>query len=286
MLKRWWLFPVLAVAGVVAGTFVVAVLTYLQPKTFDSTAVVEVKQGNVVLTPFGEDEPQQARDPDFLRRQTGLMKSPKLLLDAVAVGDFKKKWHVDDGKAAEILGRSITVEPIRGTDLLSFRGRYTNREDARDMVTSLITAYRNQRKTSEENASAKALDELSKAVKAQEDRVEEGRAELAKHVGKYDLLHRDFRPDEKVGSTEDYVPKKQRFEADVEMLQTLKLKYTTEKVSQGMQDEAVVIHEEPQLAMVPSGPAVGRNMLYGMIGGLLASQVVALLLVVILPSRA
>lgn len=233
MLKRRWLFPVLAVAGVVAGAFIVAVLAYLQPKTFDSTAVVKIQPANVVLTPFEETESQQSRDPDFLRRQVELMKSPKLLLDAVAVGDFKKKWHIDDEKAAEIFGRSITVEPIRGTDLLSLRGRYTNREDARDMVISLITAYRNQWKTSEDSASGKTLDELSKAVKAQEDRVEERRAELAKHVGRHKLLHRDFRPDETLDSREVYVAKKQQFEAEVELLQRLKLKYVTEKVSRG-----------------------------------------------------
>ena len=283
MLKRWWLFPLLAVFGVVAGIGIAAVLTYLKPKTFDSTAMVEIKPDGKVLGPFGTDPP--TRNRNFLKSQMLRLKSPNLLLEAVKEGDFKAKWLIDAEKAAEILNRSITVTEVPGTDLLTIRGRHTNREDARDMVLSLIAVYAKQRKSSGATAPQKAMAELGKAVRKQEDRVEERRKELSEQDGQKDLLHREFRPGERLDPTEDYTSNKQQFEADLELLQTLKLKYVTERVTLQMDDDPVVVHEEPQLAMVPSGPNVAKNMVYGMIGGFLVSQVIALLLAMALPGR-
>ena len=127
------------------------------------------------------------------------------------------------------------------------------------------------------------MNELGKAVREQEDQVEEARKELSKQVRQHDLLHREFRPGETLESSEEYVARKREFETELELLQSLKLKYVTQKVSSEALDDPVVVHEAPQLAMVPSGPNVAKNLGYGMAGGLLVSQVIALLLAMALP---
>jgi capsular polysaccharide biosynthesis protein len=85
--------------------------------------------------------------------------------------------------------------------------------------------------------------------------------------------------------TEEYVIRKREFESELELLQSLKLKHVTEKVAREMKDDTVVIHEEPEVASAPSGPNAAGNMGMGIMVGLAVSQVVALSLALLLPSR-
>jgi|GEM_PF-2345724 len=292
MKRWWWLFPVLAVAGLFAGVLVAGIVTYLQPKTFDSQAVVEIKPPGTVLSPFGADAPPPAgRDAKFLEREMAVLKSHGVLLAAAKQGDFDKKWAVSSADAAAIVEHSITLENLRGTDLVSIRARHVNREDARDMVLAVIAEYRKQRGSRATGASEVVLKGLTEAVREQEESVEEKRKALAEIVRTKTLLHwKDGASPPPQGGTsavdtEEYVSRKREFEADLELLQSLKLKSVTEKVAREMNDDVVVIHEDPQVALASSGPNVTGNMGMGIMVGLAASQVVALSLALLLPSR-
>ncbi|RYD63860.1 MAG: hypothetical protein EOP84_33255, partial [Verrucomicrobiaceae bacterium] len=289
MKRWWWLFPVLAVAGLFAGVFVAGVVTYVQPKTFDSQAVVEIKPPGKILSPFNPGSPPPERDPKFLEREMAVLKSHGVLLGAVKQLDLDRKWAVPAADAAAIVGRSLTMEQLRGTDLVSIRARHVNREDARDMVVGIITEYRNQRGSREVGKSDSALKALSEAVREQEDKVDERRKALTEIVRTRTLLHlKDgASPPPQSGAggtdTDEYVTRKREFEAELELLQSLKLKHVTEQVSTKMDQDVIIIHEDPQVALAPSGPDVTGNMGMGIMVGLAASQVVALSLALLLP---
>ncbi|WAC18528.1 hypothetical protein OVA24_14935 [Luteolibacter sp. SL250] len=291
MKRWWWLFPVLAVAGLFVGVMVASVVTYVQPKTFDSQAVVEIKPPGIILSPFDPGSPSPERDPKFLEREMALMKSQGVLLAAVKQLDLDKRWAMPAPDAAVIVERSLTVEQLRGTDLVSIRARHVNREDARDIVVAVIDQYRKQRSSRDTGKSESASKALSEAVREQEGKVEERRKALAAVVRTKTLLHHHegVTPKPQVGGggvdTEEYVARKREFESELELLQSLKLKYVTEKVSRELDDDSVVVHEEAQLALAPSGPNVTGNMGMGIMVGLAASQVLALALVLLLPSR-
>ncbi len=270
---------------------VAGVVTYVQPKTFDSQAVVEIKPPGKILSPFDSGSPPPERDPKFLEREMAVMRSQGVLLAAVKQLDLDKRWGLPAADAAAILGRSITLEQLKGTDLVAIRARYVNREDARDMVMAIITEYRKQLTRRETRESESALKSLSEAVREQEEKVEERRKALAEIVRTKTLLHHHngVLPNPQGGTggidTEEYVTRKREFESELELLQSLKLKNLTEKVSREMQEDMLVIHEEPQLPQVPSGPNVTGNMGMGIMSGLAVSQVVALSLALLLPSR-
>ena len=291
MKRWWWLFPVLAVAGLFVGVVVAGMVTYVQPKTFDSQAVVEIKPPGIILSPFDSKSPPPERDPKFLEHEMAAMKSQGVLLAAVKQMDFDKKWALPAPDAAAIVGRSITVEQLQGTDLVTIRARHVNREDARDMVLAVIGEYRDQRGSREAATSGDALKSLSEAVREQENKVEERRKALAEIVRTRTLLHRKEGagppPDAGAGGidTEEYVTRKREFEEDLELLQMLKLKHVTEKASAKISQEVMVVHEEPQIALAPSGPDVTGTMGMGIMVGLAVSQVVALSLALMLPSR-
>ncbi|MBX3739795.1 MAG: hypothetical protein KF712_02300 [Akkermansiaceae bacterium] len=292
MKRWWWLFPVLAVAGLSVGVMVAGVVTYVQPKTFDSQAVLEIKPPGKILSPFDSGSPPPLeRDPKFLEREMAVLKSHAVLLDAVKQLDLDRKWALPAPDAAAIVERSLTVEQLRGTDLVSIRARHVNREDARDMVVAVIAEYRKQRSSRDAGKSESASNALAEAVREQENKVEERRKALAEIVRTKTLLHHHegVTPKPQAGAggvdTEEYVIRKREFESELELLQSLKLKHVKERVSRELNDDSVAIHEEPLLAMAPSGPNVAGNMGMGIMGGLAASQVVALSLALLLPSR-
>ncbi|WAC21202.1 polysaccharide biosynthesis tyrosine autokinase [Luteolibacter sp. SL250] len=69
--------------------------------------------------------------------------------------------------------------------------------------------------------------------------------------------------------TQDYVDAKREFETDLDLLQTMKLKFLTEKVSTKMGDESIAVHEEPVIAQAPVSPNVTLNLVLGAVVGLI-----------------
>src|SRR5690606_26959808 len=68
--------------------------------------------------------------------------------------------------------------------------RHVNKEDARDVATEVSEAYRQYRNDLEGKEAEKALDELSKAVREQEDKVEERRKALSNIVREKEIIYR------------------------------------------------------------------------------------------------
>lgn len=281
----------LAVAGLSVGVMVAGVVTYVQPKTFDSQAVMVIKPPGVLLSPSDSGSPPPVWNPKSLEREMALLKSRAVVLEAVKQLDLDRKWALPAPDAAAIVERALTVEQLRGTDLVSVRARHVNREDARDIVVAVISEYRKQRSSRDAGKSESASNALAEAVREQENKVEERRKALAEIVRTKTLLHHHngVTPKPQVGAggvdTEEYVIRKREFESELELLQSLKLKHVKEKVSRELDDDSVAIHEQPQVALAPSGPNVTGNMGMGIMVGLAASQVVALSLALLLPSR-
>ncbi len=389
-----------------------AVITYVMPKKFESSAVIEVKPRGQILSPFGrmgsEGSGEARMTPRFFETEFEKIKSSKSLVKVVDNLDLVKRWGKDrDLIVSELKYRIITTQNIRGTDLISIKVRHVNKEDARDVATEVAEAYRQYRHGLEENESKRALDELSKAVREQEDKVEERRKALSNIVREKEIIYRgsesifgnagvdeddsartaadafakleqqkielesqiksllnydseqlmvyasglelpenivktlypqylemrreleaaktqglgDNHPTvkelagrvanmkkdldagvvnlrdvlrarlemataqlgqvenlkiEKKGEavrkgidTQDYVDAKREFETDLELLQTMKLKYLTEKVSGKLGDDSIAVHEEPVIAQTPVSPNVTLNLVLGAVVGLI-----------------
>lgn len=172
-----------------------AVITYVMPKKFESSAVIEVKPRGQVLAPFGEHRTEvsgMARmTPRFFETEFEKIKSSKSLAKVIEKLDLVKHWGKDqEAIMAELKNKIINTQNIRGTDLISIRVRHVNKEDARDVAREVALAYQEYRSGLEQKESEKALNELSKAVREQEDKVEERRKALSNIAREKEIIFR------------------------------------------------------------------------------------------------
>ena len=92
--------------------------------------------------------------------------------------ELVNKWGVDKETAIRILKGIVNTQNIRGTDLISITVRHTDKEDARNVTAEVARAYKAYRTEIESRDADKGLYELNKAVRDQEDKVEERRKVL------------------------------------------------------------------------------------------------------------
>ena len=157
-----------------------AVITYVMPKKYQSSATIEVKpRGRTIEPLFGVAGSNSAMmTANFFGTEFEKIKSRNSLSKVIDKLDLTNKWGVDRELALNILKNIVGTQNIRGTDLISITVRHTNKEDARDITAEVAEAYKEYRIELESKNLDKGINELKKAVREQEDKVEERRKVL------------------------------------------------------------------------------------------------------------
>lgn len=287
MFKRfWWVFLVMLPVGALSGLMIMAVVTYVMPRKYESQAVIEVKP--LPSGAHGDIGFQHTTPQNFYATEFEKIKSRAILAKVVGKLELTRNWGVDEDTAIQMLRSLVSPDNIRGTDLISIRVRHTDREGARDIAAELAKKYREYRVEILNREAERHMNELNKAVKEQEEKVEERRKVLATifRTGSLlagpDMAEADAEKSMDVIHAQDVTDAKRDFETDQALLQTMKLKQIGLRITDRMQDESVVIHEEPQIPQVPVSPNVTLNLLLGAVGGFLLSPLVALPLMILL----
>lgn len=275
MRRRWWLLLVCLPVGLMVGLLASSVLIYIQPKLFESTAVVEIKPSAMVSLPDADGDTPES-DPRFLENEMTHLTSPEVMRRAVEKGAFDKRWGMTEDEAVAEMGRSVRVQRIQGTDLISIRAISVFRQDAPEMAKAVADGYKEDRVERMNKDSAQALDELKQSVKHHEAQVEERRKKLMEAERKKVVTGG-------ILGLEPEGPMVKNEEA--EAMRSTKLDLLVEKVSASMGDQMLIIHESPQVPMKPSGPDAMRYLLPCMAGGLGAGALIGLLLVLLFPKR-
>ena len=160
-----------------------AVITYVMPKKYESVATIEVKPKNAGVSPLGESFIDSfganRMTAQFFGTEFEKIRSSNSLSKVVDKLELVSKWGVDKQNAIQMLKSIVQTQNLRGTDLITIRVRHTSKEDARDVTSEVAKAYKEYRAEIEEGDADKKLIELNKAVRAQEDKVEERRKVLA-----------------------------------------------------------------------------------------------------------
>ena len=171
-----------------------AVITYVMPKKYQSQAVIEVKPRAAGISPLGlqlnELSGERAMTPQFFGTEFEKIKSRNSLEKVVQNLELVNRWNVDKETALAILKGIVDTQNIRGTDLISIRVRHTNKVDARDIAEEVALSYRQYRAEIESRDAENALQELNKAVRNQEDKVEERRKVLATIVRTKGIIYK------------------------------------------------------------------------------------------------
>jgi capsular exopolysaccharide synthesis family protein len=155
-----------------------AVITYVMPKKYESSATIEVKPKSVGQSPFeGGNSPSYGASPmtaQFFGTEFEKIKSSNSLAKVVEKLELVNKWSVDKETAIRILKGIVSTQNIRGTDLISITVRHTDKEDARNVTAEVARAYKAYRTEIESRDSEKGLLELNKAVRDQEGIIYKG----------------------------------------------------------------------------------------------------------------
>lgn len=171
-----------------------AVITYVMPKKYESSTTIEVKPRIAGISPLGsqlnELSGASRMTEQFFGTEFEKIKSRNSLEKVVQNLELVNRWSVDKESALGILKGIVNTQNIRGTDLISIRVRHTNKVDARDIAEEVARAYRLYRAEIESRDADNALQELNKAVRNQEDKVEERRKVLATIVRTKGIIYK------------------------------------------------------------------------------------------------
>jgi polysaccharide biosynthesis transport protein len=171
-----------------------AVITYVMPKKFESQATIEVKPRQAGMSPLGAQMTETSgagrMTPQFFGTEFEKIKSRNCLEKVVEKLQLVNRWGVDKETALQIVRGIVNTQNIRGTDLISIRVRHTNKVDARDVAAEVAGAYRDYRTEIETRDADRQLQELNKAVRDQEDKVEERRKVLATIVRTKGIIYK------------------------------------------------------------------------------------------------
>lgn len=171
-----------------------AVITYVMPKKYESYATIEVKPRGAGMSPLGatmtETSGASRATPQFFGTEFEKIKSRNSLQKVVESLQLVNRWNVDKETALSILKGIVNTQNIRGTDLISIRVRHTSKVDARDITEEVANAYKAYRAEIEGRDAERQLHELNKAVRDQEDKVEERRKVLATIVRTKGIIYK------------------------------------------------------------------------------------------------
>ena len=156
-----------------------SVITYVMPKKFESTATVQVKPRTPGITVLGREMTESSGSglmtQQFFATEFEIIKSRNVLMKVAEKLELPNKWGYDKETVFMILKGIVDTQNRRNTDLIDIKVRHTNREDARDITAEVAKAYKDYRTEIEGRDSERGLQELRKAVRDQEDKVEERR---------------------------------------------------------------------------------------------------------------
>ncbi len=158
-----------------------AVITYVMPQKFESKATMQVKPPGMGMRPFGQNfsETSGKTTPQFFATEFEVIKSRNSLEKVVDNLKLEKHWGLNKEQCLRILDSIVMTENIRGTDLITIRVRHTDKKDACNIAEEVTDAYKQYRTELETSEAERLMKELDKAVRQQDDKVQERNKALA-----------------------------------------------------------------------------------------------------------
>lgn len=274
-----WLPIITIPLGVVGGFLLSAIVTYMMPKKYESEAVVQVVASNASQT--GESGLEQR----MMATTSNIFTSHEVLSRVIKALELTQRWNLDPDSCVQQLKAILRIESIRGTDLISIRCRHTNKVDARDIANEVATAYKDYRAEIELKQVNARLNELRKAIREQEDKVEE-------HYKVLSILLKSkgsptANPDASTMTVDqlDIVDAKRAYETEGALLEQLKLKEIGETIIAKIPSESVQIHSPALVAEFPVSPKVTLNLVIGTAAGFFAGILLTLLIAPLLSAK-
>src|SRR5438477_168992 len=163
-----------------------AVVTYFQPREYQSFVFVEVRSTAENPRIFGQGDPNQpVHDPQLAPTVYQVIQRTGVLYPVIEQLRLPEKW-ARDGRALpretayQALRSKLEVDEIRNTDLLQISVYDPNPQVAADVANKIVSVYQDKRVEEEREILNRAVTAMNEEVASQKKRVEDAAATMGK----------------------------------------------------------------------------------------------------------
>ena len=163
-----------------------AVVTYFQPRLFQSSVVVEVRSTAENPRIFGTGDPNiPVHDPQLAPTVFQVIQRTGILYQVVDHLKLQDKWSTGGYRpsreqAYRILRGKLDVTEVRNTDLLEISIYDTNPQEAADIANEIVAVYQDKRVEEEKDILNRGVSAMNEQVTKQQKKVDETLSELAR----------------------------------------------------------------------------------------------------------
>src|SRR6516162_3288428 len=164
-----------------------AVVTFFQPREYQSSCFVEVRSTaeNPRIFSTGGDPNIPIHDPQLAPTVYQVIQRTGILYPVIEQLKLQEKW-ARDGRilpreiAYQMLRNRLKVDEVRNTDLLQISVYDTNPQLAADIANKIVTVYQDTRVDEEKEILNRAVTTMNEEVAKEQKRVDEAAAEMAR----------------------------------------------------------------------------------------------------------
>jgi len=163
-----------------------AVVTYFQPREFQSLVYVEVKSTAENPRIFsGGDPTLPIHDPQLAPTVFQVIQRTGILYPVIEELKLQDKWSKDGNRPAreqtyQMLRGKLSVEEVRNTDLLQISVFDTNAQEAADIANKIVAVYQDKRVEEEKEIMNRAVATMNEEVTKQQKKMDEAGAAVAR----------------------------------------------------------------------------------------------------------
>jgi len=163
-----------------------AVITYFQPREYQSFVFIEVRSTAENPRIFGQGDPNlPIHDPQLAPTVYQVIQRTGILYPVIEQLKLQEKWGRDGRRpsreaAYQILRNKLDVDEVRNTDLLQISVFDPNPQLAADIANKIVSVYQDRRVEEEKEILNRAVTVMNEEVGKQQNRVEDAATEMAR----------------------------------------------------------------------------------------------------------
>jgi polysaccharide biosynthesis transport protein len=178
---RW----VLIVLAFLLVLITAAVVTYFQPREYQSSVFIEVRSTAENPRIFGTGDPNMPiHDPQLAPTVFQVIQRTGVLYPVIDELKLQDKWAREGARpsreaAYARLRSKLDVDEVRNTDLLQISVFDTNPQEAADIANKIVSVYQDKRVEEEKEVLNRAVSTMNEEVAKQQKRVDQAAAEVS-----------------------------------------------------------------------------------------------------------
>jgi capsular exopolysaccharide synthesis family protein len=177
---RW----VLIVLAFLLVLITAAIVTYFQPRLFQSSVFIEVRSTAENPRIFGTGDPNiPVHDPQLAPTVFQVIQRTGILYPVIDQLKLQDSWSRDRFRptreqAYQILRGKLEVDEVRNTDLLQISVFDTNPKEAADIANKIVAVYQDKRVEEEKDILNRAVSAMNEEVTKQQKKVDDAAAQV------------------------------------------------------------------------------------------------------------